>query len=282
VAQRSFCPPAHEGTPIVNVFLQGLGARVRADPLEGLDRGHLRDVIAGPPRPDGRSKPVRPNPEEMGDAGVADFDQGIHSPHGHGGVRVKQSLGDKGQRALRDLGADEADKPQRRLELHRGCPVLDAFQEERDHCFAAHGCQEGKGLGAPLDAGGGLILRRGAAFGHGRREGRDGRHPEEEQRLPGRRPIARILQPADDMGNGPLILEKRKRPHYHKRTTEWVYVVEGHGAISPQYDILDISRGDWIKIEPHTRHTMINFKHEDMVVVCVSSPAFDMDDVYYD
>lgn len=59
-------------------------------------------------------------------------------------------------------------------------------------------------------------------------------------------------------------------------------MVEGKGAIQSQFDRLDISRGDWIKIEPGTPHTMLNFDPEDMIVVCVSSPAFDMDDVYYD
>lgn len=74
---------------------------------------------------------------------------------------------------------------------------------------------------------------------------------------------------------------RRKKPHYHKKVTEFIYVVEGEGFIE-----LDRARklarpGDWIMIEPESEHVLINESPEDMVVVCICSPAFQMEDVYY-
>jgi mannose-6-phosphate isomerase-like protein (cupin superfamily) len=34
-------------------------------------------------------------------------------------------------------------------------------------------------------------------------------------------------------------------------------------------------------IEPGSEHALINESPEDMVVVCICSPAFEMEDVYY-
>lgn len=74
---------------------------------------------------------------------------------------------------------------------------------------------------------------------------------------------------------------RRKKPHYHKKTTEFIYVVEGEGFI--EFDrIRRLAKpGDWIMIEPGSEHALINESPEDMVVVCICSPAFEMEDVYY-
>ncbi len=74
----------------------------------------------------------------------------------------------------------------------------------------------------------------------------------------------------------------RKRFHYHKRSTEWVYVVEGEGVFHPIDSCNEpIHRGDWIKIETKTPHRFVNTAPEDLILVCISSPAFDMEDVYF-
>ena len=75
--------------------------------------------------------------------------------------------------------------------------------------------------------------------------------------------------------------EKRKRPHYHNKTTEWVYVVGGRGFVQLGKTQLAIQPGDWIRIDPDTDHAFLNDQPEDLVVVCVCSPAFNMDDVLY-
>jgi mannose-6-phosphate isomerase-like protein (cupin superfamily) len=74
---------------------------------------------------------------------------------------------------------------------------------------------------------------------------------------------------------------RRKQPHYHKKITEFVFVVEGKGFIEINRVRQPIQSGDWIRIDPETEHALINESPEDMVVVCTCSPAFEMEDVHY-
>lgn len=73
---------------------------------------------------------------------------------------------------------------------------------------------------------------------------------------------------------------RRKQPHYHKEITEFAYVVEGKGLIDTVYDKKPVKHGDWIRIDPEVDHGFINESPEDMVVVCVCSPSFSMEDVH--
>lgn len=74
---------------------------------------------------------------------------------------------------------------------------------------------------------------------------------------------------------------RRKQPHYHKKITEFVFVVEGKGFIEIDRVRQPIQPGDWIRIDPETEHALINESPEDMVVVCTCSPEFQMEDVHY-
>lgn len=74
---------------------------------------------------------------------------------------------------------------------------------------------------------------------------------------------------------------RRKEAHYHKKITEFVFVVEGKGFIEVNRVRQQIQSGDWIRIDPETEHALINESPEDMVVVCTCSPAFEMEDVHY-
>lgn len=74
---------------------------------------------------------------------------------------------------------------------------------------------------------------------------------------------------------------RRKQPHYHEETTEFVYVVEGRGFIELDRVREPIQPGDWIQIDCGKEHAFINESPEDMVVVCICSPAFQMADVHY-
>lgn len=71
------------------------------------------------------------------------------------------------------------------------------------------------------------------------------------------------------------------KPHYHKKTTKWIYVVEGRALLKCGDKSGEIGPGDWIRIDPEEEHIISNRRPEDMVVVCVCSPAFQMEDVYY-
>ena len=74
---------------------------------------------------------------------------------------------------------------------------------------------------------------------------------------------------------------RRKQPHYHKKITEFIFVIEGKGFIEINRVRQPIQPGDWIQIDPETEHALINESPEDMVVVCTCSPAFEMKDVHY-
>lgn len=74
---------------------------------------------------------------------------------------------------------------------------------------------------------------------------------------------------------------KGKQPHYHKDATEFVYVVEGDGCLHLDGDRYNLEAGDWVRIDPETSHLLDNASAKDMVVVCICSPAFRMEDVYF-
>ncbi len=74
---------------------------------------------------------------------------------------------------------------------------------------------------------------------------------------------------------------RHKQAHYHKKITEWIYVVEGEGAIEIDGVSYAVARGDWIRINPGEAHALRNYKDRHMVVVCVCTPCFSMDDVHY-
>ncbi len=95
--------------------------------------------------------------------------------------------------------------------------------------------------------------------------------------------------------------KRHKEAHYHKKTTEWIYVVEGKGSIertSPGFQKSThwIEAGDWIEIPPGESHALRNYRDEmlafdspsfrnnhnqHLVVVCMCEPQFDMTDVHY-
>ena len=74
---------------------------------------------------------------------------------------------------------------------------------------------------------------------------------------------------------------RRKQAHYHKKTTEWILVLEGSGFV----EIDDVARraepNDWIQVDPGEAHALRNINDEHMTVLCVCNPAFDMGDVHY-
>lgn len=74
---------------------------------------------------------------------------------------------------------------------------------------------------------------------------------------------------------------RHKPAHYHKKTTEWIYVVEGEGFLELNGENHSIRAGDWICVEPGEYHALRNHKDQHMVVVCMCSPCFRMDDVHY-
>lgn len=77
-------------------------------------------------------------------------------------------------------------------------------------------------------------------------------------------------------------LSLRKPPHYHKKTTEWIFVVEGEGFVILNGTCHPICCGDWIQVDPGQYHALRNNQDQHMVVACFCNPCFSMDDVYYE
>lgn len=76
-------------------------------------------------------------------------------------------------------------------------------------------------------------------------------------------------------------LSRQKPSHYHKKITEWAYVVEGHGAVELNENPYPINRGDWIRFNPGEKHAFRNENVRNLVVVCMCTPCFSMEDVYF-
>ncbi|QQG45352.1 MAG: cupin domain-containing protein [Candidatus Sungiibacteriota bacterium] len=74
---------------------------------------------------------------------------------------------------------------------------------------------------------------------------------------------------------------RHKPAHYNKDITEWICVVEGGGFIEVDGVSYPIRRGDWIRIDPDEKHALRNRNDQHMIVVCICTPCFKMEDVHY-
>ncbi|OLT59650.1 cupin domain-containing protein [Moorena bouillonii] len=69
-----------------------------------------------------------------------------------------------------------------------------------------------------------------------------------------------------------LCVDKAEK-HYHKKTTEYYYVLDGSGHISLDDEIQPIKKGDLIKIEPGVKHQAIEGKSPLEILVIEVPPA---------
>jgi mannose-6-phosphate isomerase-like protein (cupin superfamily) len=68
--------------------------------------------------------------------------------------------------------------------------------------------------------------------------------------------------------------------HYHKRTTEVYYILEGSGRMELNGDWVEVRPGSVVWIEPETRHRLVS--DEGVRTVVVGIPAFHPEDEYFD
>ena len=68
------------------------------------------------------------------------------------------------------------------------------------------------------------------------------------------------------------------RCHYHRRTTEIYYVLEGKGKIELDGEQFDIGPGTSILIKPGCRHRAIG----KLKIINIPVPAFDPNDEWFD
>jgi mannose-6-phosphate isomerase-like protein (cupin superfamily) len=68
--------------------------------------------------------------------------------------------------------------------------------------------------------------------------------------------------------------------HYHKRTTEVYYILEGQGRMELNGDTVEVEPGTIVYIEPYTRHRLSSAEGVRTIVFCV--PPWDAADEYVD
>ena len=72
------------------------------------------------------------------------------------------------------------------------------------------------------------------------------------------------------------ILDGQK--HYHTKATEVYYVLEGHGKLELDDDVVDLKPGVIVLISPGVRHR----GYGDFKTVVTGTPAFTPEDEYFD
>ena len=91
----------------------------------------------------------------------------------------------------------------------------------------------------------------------------------------------RIITAADGLGCSFHITEIRDSVrHYHRRTAEVYYVLEGTGRMELGDEVVDVEPGTVVTIEPGTRHRLVSAAGVRTIVF--GMPAFDPVDEYFD
>jgi mannose-6-phosphate isomerase-like protein (cupin superfamily) len=67
-------------------------------------------------------------------------------------------------------------------------------------------------------------------------------------------------------------------PHYHPRTEEIYYILEGTGRMQIGSDTRDIGPGDAIAIPPGAAHTIANTGRGTLKFLCCCAPGYEHDD----
>ena len=71
-------------------------------------------------------------------------------------------------------------------------------------------------------------------------------------------------------------------PHYHPRTEEIYYIVEGHGSMQVGNEIRLVGPGDAIAIPPGARHQIRNTDSVVLKFLCCCAPAYEDEDTVLD
>jgi mannose-6-phosphate isomerase-like protein (cupin superfamily) len=70
----------------------------------------------------------------------------------------------------------------------------------------------------------------------------------------------------------------RTSPHFHPRTEEIYYIIEGTGSMHIGEERRDVQPGDAIAIPPGTVHTIANTGSQTLKFLCCCAPAYEHDD----
>ena len=72
-------------------------------------------------------------------------------------------------------------------------------------------------------------------------------------------------------------ISKDSRPHYHKKTTEIYYVLEGEGHLEIEKDKVPLKPGVSVLIPPNSLHRAVG----ELKILNVPVPAFDPADEWF-
>jgi mannose-6-phosphate isomerase-like protein (cupin superfamily) len=67
--------------------------------------------------------------------------------------------------------------------------------------------------------------------------------------------------------------------HYHRACTEVYYILQGHGKMELNDDVVDVEPGMVIYIEPYTAHRLSS--DEGVRTIVFGIPAYRLDDEFY-
>jgi mannose-6-phosphate isomerase-like protein (cupin superfamily) len=96
--------------------------------------------------------------------------------------------------------------------------------------------------------------------------------------------IREILAPRNSSLKNQSLAEARVAPekatieHYHKRSEEIYYILEGKGQIKIEGEIGEVEPGDGIAIHPGKKHKIWNTGDRELVFLCCCSPAYSDED----
>lgn len=71
------------------------------------------------------------------------------------------------------------------------------------------------------------------------------------------------------------------KAHYHKKVTEFYYIISGTGKVYLNDDEVPLAPGTCVMIKPGTRHRAVS-DSDSMDILVVSSPPYDSNDKFYD
>ena len=67
------------------------------------------------------------------------------------------------------------------------------------------------------------------------------------------------------------------KTHYHKRATEFYYVLEGDGTMTVDGETFPIGPGTVVKLDPESVHSSVG----DMLVLVIGVPDIAEDDIFF-
>jgi len=67
-------------------------------------------------------------------------------------------------------------------------------------------------------------------------------------------------------------------PHYHPRTEEIYYVLQGRGRMRLDEDVREVGPGDAVAIPPGTPHQITNIGRGVLKFLCCCAPAYEHED----